>query len=463
MSDSLPEVLKLLDKSHHAALGRLFEFLRIPSVSTDPAYMEPCRKAAEWCVQELKDIGFASARTVETSGHPIVVAHDRNSVPNGMTKVLFYGHYDVQPPEPLDLWKAPPFEPRIATDPKNGEMIVARGAADNKGQMMTFLTAVRAWKLAAGELPVAVSVLIEGEEESGSPSLAGFLAEHGKEVKRDLALVCDTGQWNKDTPSITTQLRGICSIEIALTAANRDLHSGMGAAAANPIRALVSILGGMHDQNNRVTVPGFYDGILEPSNETLDRWRALGLDEKAFLGAVGLSVPAGEAGYSLLEQMWARPSLEFNGIKGGYQGVGEKTIIPSKASVKITSRLVPGQDPLRILESIRAFVESRLPADCKAKFIGERGSEAILFDPNQHYIRKAAAALEDEWGREAPCIALGGSIPIVTAFRDALGMESLLVGFALSDDRIHSPNEKYNLTSFRKGARSWARILARLA
>ena len=166
MSDPLPEVLKLLDKSHHAALGRLFEFLRIPSVSTDPAYMEPCRKAAEWCVQELKDIGFASARTVETSGHPIVVAHDRNSVPNGMTKVLFYGHYDVQPPEPLDLWKAPPFEPRIATDPKNGEMIVARGAADNKGQMMTFLTAVRAWKLAAGELPVAVSVLIEGEDHS---------------------------------------------------------------------------------------------------------------------------------------------------------------------------------------------------------------------------------------------------------------------------------------------------------
>ena len=278
-----------------------------------------------------------------------------------MTKVLFYGHYDVQPPEPLEFWKALPFEPRIATDPKNGEMIVARGAADNKGQMMTFLTAVRAWKLAAGELPVAVSVLIEGEEESGSPSLAGFLAEHGKEVKRDLALVCDTGQWNKDTPSITTtQLRGICSIEIALTAANRDLHSGMGAAAANPIRALVGVLRGHADQNNQVTIPGFYDGILEPSQETLSRWRSLGLDEKAFLGAVGLSVPAGEAGYSLLEQMWARPSLEFNGIKGGYQGVGEKTIIPSKASVKITSRLVPGQDPLRILESIRAFVESRL-------------------------------------------------------------------------------------------------------
>lgn len=463
MSDQLPEVLNRLDKDHDATLERLFEFLRIPSISTDPAYKEHCRRAAEWCVHELKSIGFASARTVETSGHPMVVAHDRSSVPDGMPNVLFYGHYDVQPPDPLDLWETPPFEPRIATDPRNGEVIVARGAADNKGQMMTFLAAARAWRSVARELPVAVSVLIEGEEESGSPSLADFLAKHGEEIKRDLALICDTSQWDKDTPSIATQLRGICSIEIVITAANRDLHSGMGAAAANPIRALVGILGAMHDEKNRVTIPGFYDGIIPPASETLARWRNLNLDEEAFLGALGLSVPAGETGYSLLEQMWARPSLEFNGISGGYQGVGEKTVIPSKASVKITCKLVPGQDPQRILEAMRAFVSCRLPADCKVEFIGGRGSEAILFEPSQPYIRKAAAALQDEWGREAPCIGVGGSIPIVTAFRHTLGMDSLLVGFALTGDRVHSPNEKYNLTSFRKGARSWARILAGLA
>jgi acetylornithine deacetylase/succinyl-diaminopimelate desuccinylase-like protein len=452
----LDTVLDTIDRNQSAALQRLANLIAIRSVSTDPAYAAECRRAAEWLKAELSGLGFESS-VRQTPGHPLVVGHARSSA-RDVPHVLFYGHYDVQPPDPIELWDGDPFVARVADG-----RIVGRGAADDKGQLMTFVEACRAWRENGG-YPCNISVLFEGEEETGSPSLPSFLAEHGSDVAADLMLVCDTGMWDKTTPAITTMLRGLLLEEVIIQGASRDLHSGLfGGAAINPIHVLARIIADVHDKDGRIQVPDFYEGVEELPADIAEQWRALDFDEQQFLAEVDLSEPAGEKDRSVLEQIWGRPTCDVNGITGGYTEQGSKTVLPAQASAKFSFRLVGKQDAERICQNFRAFVRARLPIDCRAQFLSHGGSAALALPFGSEALRRARRALHAEWGREPVLIGSGGSIPIVGIFKRDLKMDALMIGFGLDDDRIHSPNEKYELTSFHKGARSWARILAALA
>jgi acetylornithine deacetylase/succinyl-diaminopimelate desuccinylase-like protein len=460
MDTQLSHVLARIDADLDESLERLFAFLRIPSISTDPAYQDHCRTAADFVAAELGGIGFATS-VHATAGHPVVTAAATNG--KGPT-VLFYGHYDVQPVDPLDLWETPPFEPRVATLAPGRRIIVARGACDDKGQVMTFIEACRAFKAVTGGLPLGVKIIIEGEEECGSKNLPPFVQAQAEMLKADLALVCDTNMWDAATPAITTTLRGLVYEEVKIKAADRDLHSGLfGGAAQNPIRVLTRMLAALHDDDGRITIPGFYDGVRELPPDVRRQWEGLGLTAESFLGQVGLKVPAGEKDRLLIEQLFARPTCDVNGIVGGYTGEGSKTVIPAEASAKVSFRLVGEQNPDAVRDGFRAFVRARLPADCEAVFISHAGAPAIALDWGLPALDAARAALTEEWGREAALIGSGASIPIVADFKRLIGMDTLLIGFGLDDDRIHSPNEKYDLTSFHKGIRSWARVLAALA
>ncbi len=458
-SQQLDDALAHADAHMEESLARLTALIAIKSVSTDPAYAAECRRAADWLVADLKSEGFdASARP--TPGHPVVVAH--GPAVEGPTAV-FYAHYDVQPVDPIDLWNTDPFTLTPVRQPDGETFLTARGASDDKGQLLTFVEACRALRATTGTLPVNIKLCLEGEEESGSKNLADFLAASRDELSADIALVCDTDLLDPQTPAIVTMLRGLVGEEVEITCASRDLHSGMyGNAARNPNQVLADIIASLRNPDGSVAIAGFYDDVDELDPVTAESFARQGFDGDNYLREVGLSIPAGEANRSVLEQTVSRPTCEINGMIGGYTGDGFKTVIPATASAKISFRLVSRMDPVKIREAFRAHVRARLPADCSVTFTEHGGSPAITVPSDGIYLNRARDALTAEWGKEAVLRGSGGSIPVAGDFKRILGLDTLLIGFALSDDRIHSPNEKYNLTSYRKGIRSWIRILAAL-
>ncbi len=454
---SLDAVLTKIDDDLPQATERLMALLRIPSISTDPAYADHCQAAADWLVDDLTSLGVTAAKR-PTPGHPMVVGHMDGDGPH----LMFYGHYDVQPVDPLELWHRDPFDPELQDTPA-GKVIRARGSSDDKGQLMTFIEACRAWKAVNGTLPCRLTFFLEGEEESGSPSLIPFMKDNADELKADLALICDTGLFESRVPAIVTMLRGLLGEEITITAPDKDLHSGMyGGVAMNPIRVLTRILASLHDDQGRITVPGFYDGVPELPDDIRAQWQGLSFDHATFLGDVGLSDPAGEKDRTPLEMIWSRPTCEINGIIGGYTGDGFKTVLPSKASAKVSFRLVGTQDPHAIRDSFRQMVRDALPPDCRVEFADHGASPASATDVSGPAFEAARKALSDEWQIPAAYVGCGGSIPIAGYFQDILGVTPMLIGFGKDDDQIHSPNEKYDLESFHKGIRSWARVLAAL-
>lgn len=459
MNDPLPPVLAEIERGFADSVERLRTFLRIPSVGTDPAHDADTRRAAEWLAGELAAIGL-DARVRPTPGQPMVLAKGGSGTG---PRLLYYGHYDVQPADPLELWESPPFEPTIVEGP-HGPRIVARGAVDDKGQLMTWVEAMRAWMRVHGELPVPVTVLVEGEEESSSVNLGPFVASHRDELAADVAIVSDTGMLGVDLPAITTILRGILYLEVTVEGPGRDLHSGMyGGAVPNPIHALAALLASLHDRHGRVAVPGFYDAVRELGEAERRAWRQLPFDERAFLAEIGLERSVGEEGFGLLERLWARPCLDVNGIWGGYTGAGAKTVIPARAHAKLSCRLVPDQKAAEVREAVLRTLHERCPADCRITVRDLGAGDPIRVPPDSPYMGVARRALARVFGREPALVGCGGSIPVAAIFRDLLGLDTLLVGFGLDDDRVHSPNEKFELICYRRGIESHAAMLAEFA
>lgn len=452
----MDRVTEFLASNQNRHMDELFEFLRIPSVSADSAHSGDMTTCAEFVQKAMQSAGL-SAEITATKGHPIVYGEriEDDSLPT----VLIYGHYDVQPPDPLDLWTSPPFEPQI----RDGK-IYARGATDDKGQLFTHLKAIEAWINTEKRLPVNVKVLIEGEEEVGSDNLDRFLESDKDRLKADVAVISDTSQYGDGIPAITYGLRGIIAAEVRLTGPSRDLHSGVfGGSIANPANAVAMLCGSLVDENGRVQIPGFYDDVIPLSEKEQQQFADLPFSENDFLQEVGSTAVFGEEGFSTLERRWSRPTCDINGIVSGYTGEGPKTIVPSKACAKITCRLVPGQDPRKIIDSLETFLQQRCPDGLTFEFVRFHGCEAFVFDPTSPWITAAGEAIEAAFGKPPVFIREGGSIPVVSSFQQILGIDTLLLGWGRNTDNLHSPDEHFHVEDFHNGIKASAHLWKKLA
>jgi len=450
-------VLNYLEQNKARFLEALCDYVRFPSVSAQPAHRGDMAACAEWLVAHCKKIGL-EARLCPTAGHPVVVAKTPRAAHSAKPPFLVYGHYDVQPAEPFELWKSPPFEPRI-----EGRSLFARGASDNKGQNMAHFNAIEAYLATQTPLPCDVTFIIEGEEEVGSKSLDDFLPAHRDELRCRAVVISDTGMPGLDYPALTYALRGISAVEITLHGPSRDLHSGIyGGSVDNPALALSQLLARLRDNNGRVAIPGFYDGVVALSARERKQMARFPMTAAAYRKSVGVPRLFGERGYSFIEQRSARPTVEINGLTSGYQGEGSKTIIPAWARAKLTFRLVPNQDPERIAKLVLKHLKKICPPTVRLEAAAGHGAEPYLVSPDGALARAGLATLKEAFGREPILMREGGSIPIVTQFQKVLRADSLLLGLALPDDNAHSPNEKFNLDCYEKGARMSALLWQKL-
>ncbi len=438
------------------AVSELLTFLRFASISTDPANASATRDCAQWIVQKLTGMGLKT-ELHPTAGHPVVVA--RNVHQSGRRTVMIYGHYDVQPCDPLDLWDAPPFDPQIKDD-----VIYARGATDNKGQILAHMLGVAETIKEHGDVPVNLIFVIEGEEEIGSPNLEPFLRQHREALKCDLVAVSDTGMVGPGIPTFSYGLRGLTALEVKLSGPSMDLHSGIfGGAVANPATAIARLVASLHDEQGHVLIDGFYDDVRPPADWERDAWKKLPMTDDALRALTGAKELFGEAGFTSIERTTARPTAEVNGIGGGYQGPGTKTVLPSKAIAKLTFRLVPNQSPAKIQDLAEAHLRQHCPPGVEIEIIRGHSGEPYLVDPHSRFGSAAQRALEKTFGSKPALIREGGSIPIVQTFKDVLGVETLLLGLALPDCRAHSPNENFPIANLHAGIRLNRALLTELA